>query len=422
MIISLKNSKYLPYFLVISYCVIITVFSLFLESPLELLYGLRQIILESDILITDYIALAGLGPAFLNSALVMASLTILLLYLKTEPTGAIIAGLLTTAGFSLFGKNIINIWPIVFGIWLYSKYQKLPFSNFIVIMLFGTTLAPTVTFLLFSNIFPKVISIAISLTISSLLGFILPPMASYTLKLHQGYSLANVGLAGGLLGTALASLFAAMGMRFEKKLLWSTGNNLVLSILLISMFIAIIILGCLYDKKSLKKYPLIFKYSGRLITDFYSMIGPGVTYINIGILGLFSTLFVLLLKGDLNGATIAGIFTVAGFGSFGKHPKNIFPIILGAFLGAYLSIWDLNSPGMILGMLFSTALCPIAGNFGWVYGIIAGFMHICMVMNIGYLHGGMNLYHNGFAAGFVAMILVPLITAFRKEYDDYETH
>ncbi|MTM05274.1 DUF1576 domain-containing protein, partial [Turicibacter sanguinis] len=31
------------------------------------------------------------------------------------------------------------------------------------------------------------------------------------------------------------------------------------------------------------------------------------------------------------------------------------------------------------------------------------------------LHAGLNLYNNGFSAGIVAAILVPLIEAFRKE-------
>ena len=35
-------------------------------SPMEILYGLEKIILSSDILITDYIELAGVGPAFVN--------------------------------------------------------------------------------------------------------------------------------------------------------------------------------------------------------------------------------------------------------------------------------------------------------------------------------------------------------------------
>ena len=37
-----------------------------------------------------------------------------------------------------------------------------------------------------------------------------------------------------------------------------------------------------------------------------------------------------------------------------------------------------------------------------------------MVMNVGYLHGGLNLYNNGLAAGLVAMILIPIITDLKK--------
>ena len=247
-------------------------------------------------------------------------------------------------------------------------------------------------------------------------------MASYTLKLHQGYSLSNVGLAGGLIGTGLTSIFRAFGLEPEKKLLWSTGNNTFLFLILLFLFISMILIGYFSDKKCLKNLSAMHNHSGRLISDYYSMFGQSLTFINMGVLGIFATIFVIIVGGDLNGATISGIFTVSGFGAFGKHIKNIIPIIIGATISALLNIWDITSPGMILGILFSTALSPIAGHFGWFYGVLAGFLHICMVMNIGYLHGGMNLYHNGFAAGFVAMILVPIITAFRKEQEFNEPY
>jgi len=32
-------------------------------------------------------------------------------------------------------------------------------------------------------------------------------------------------------------------------------------------------------------------------------------------------------------------------------------------------------------------------------------------MNVGVLHGGVNLYNNGFSGGFVAAFLVPIIEA-----------
>lgn len=47
--------------------------------------------------------------------------------------------------------------------------------------------------------------------------------------------------------------------------------------------------------------------------------------------------------------------------------------------------------------------------------MIAGALHIAIVMNIGVVHGGINLYNNGFSGGLVAGFLVPIIDAFRRE-------
>ncbi|MDU2664819.1 MAG: DUF1576 domain-containing protein, partial [Clostridium perfringens] len=132
-------------------------------------------------------------------------------------------------------------------------------------------------------------------------------------------------------------------------------------------------------------------------------------YFNMGVLCIFSTLFVLLINGDLNGPTIGAIFSMAGFGCYGKNLANSVPLIIGASLASLISISDINSPVTVVCILFSTGLAPISGYYGWPYGIIAGFLHIFMVFNIGQLHGGLNLYNNGLAGGFVAAIIVPVI-------------
>lgn len=87
--------------------------------------------------------------------------------------------------------------------------------------------------------------------------------------------------------------------------------------------------------------------------------------------------------------------------------------MLGVVLASYFQIWELNSIGAILAALFGTTLAPIAGVFGWKSGVLAGFLHMALVMNIGYLHGGINLYNNGFSGGIIAAILVPVISSFQ---------
>ncbi|MEG0614028.1 MAG: DUF1576 domain-containing protein [Clostridium sp.] len=389
--------------------------SFLFNSPLEILQGLKTIILNPDILITDYIELGGVGATFINCALLIIIYITMLSALNVAPSGTIIAGIFTVGGFSLFGKNILNIWPIILGIWLYSKFQKEPFSKYIVSAIFGTTLSPALIQIVGHHSIPMYMSIFLGTLISVFIGFLLPPLASACMRLHQGYSLYNVGLAAGLLGTILMSLLRAFGIDFESRIIWSTGNNLSFLIIFSTIFLIMIYLGFHYNGKSFKNVKDVMKHSGKLITDFYLIFGHGVTLINMGILGLFSLLLVVFVNGDLNGPTLGGILTIVGFGAFGKHLRNIIPIMIGILLSTFFNIWEINSPSVILSLLFGTTLAPIAGAFGVIWGIIAGVLHSCLVMNITYLHGGMILYNNGFSGGLICMFLLPLIAAFRKE-------
>ncbi|WP_346917484.1 DUF1576 domain-containing protein [Clostridium sp.] len=406
----------LPYKLFLCLSGILIIVSFLFNSPDEIFIGLRNIILNPDILITDYMEIGGVGATFINCALLIIFYVTMLIFLNVKPSGTIISGIFTVSGFSLFGKNILNIWPIILGIWLYSRFQKEPFSNYIVTALFGTTLSPALIQLIGTNTIPTYLSVMIGIFISMVIGFLLPPLASACMRIHQGYSLYNVGLAAGLIGTVLMSLLRAFGIDFESRLIWSTGNNVPFMILFSIIFLAMIILGFHYNGNSFKNITKLMRHSGRLLTDFYLIFGEGITLINMGILGLFSMFLVVLVNGDLNGPTLGGILTIVGFGAFGKHLKNIIPIMFGIILCTIFNIWEINSPSVILSLLFGTTLAPISGSFGWLWGVIAGVLHACLVMNITYLHGGMILYNNGFSGGLVCMFLLPLISAFRKEY------
>ncbi len=74
---------------------------------------------------------------------------------------------------------------------------------------------------------------------------------------------------------------------------------------------------------------------------------------------------------------------------------------------------DITNPSALLALLFSTTLAPIAGEFGILCGVLAGFLHASVALNVGIVYGGMNLYNNGFAGGIVAMFLVPVIQSIR---------
>lgn len=393
--------------------ILFIVIGVFAEGPKAVLPGIKDIILQSDILITDYVELAGIGPSMVNAGLL--SFVILLMYMRLgmKPNGSTIMSMWLMAGFSFFGKNIFNVWPIILGVFLYSRYKGEPFHNYILVAVLGTCLAPTVSQIAFQDILPSSISFICGILIGAFIGFILPPLAASTVSIHHGYNLYNLGFAGGLLAMVLMSVLKIFGVEFEDRFLWSTGNNLFFSILLYGIFVFFVIYGYIMNGRSFKNMGKIMNHSGRLITDYYVLYG-NAAYINMGLLGIMATTYLLIIGGDLNGPTIAGIFTIVGFGAFGKHLKNTLPIMLGASLASLLKIWGLSSPSMALAILFSTALAPIAGQFGWLIGIVTGFLHVAVCMNIGGIHGGMNLYNNGFAAGFVAILMLPIIKAFKK--------
>ena len=75
--------------------------------------------------------------------------------------------------------------------------------------------------------------------------------------------------------------------------------------------------------------------------------------------------------------------------------------MFGVCLGAAFKTWNIYDPSALLALLLSTTLAPIAGEFGWIAGMIAGFLHSSVALNIGIVYGGMNLYNNGFAGGMV---------------------
>ena len=91
-----------------------------LAAPAEILSGLRTIFTMEDVLITDYIAVAGIGGAFVNAGLVTIVSAAILGRWDVSPNGATMVTIGLMSGFSLFGKNILNIWPILIGTAAYA--------------------------------------------------------------------------------------------------------------------------------------------------------------------------------------------------------------------------------------------------------------------------------------------------------------
>lgn len=393
-------------------------FAFTIDSFDNIILGIYHIIIEPDILITDYFSVGGIGATFVNSGVLMLITLGILYRLKVNINGVSMACLFTISGFAMFGKNVLNVWLILIGVYLYVKHQKEKFSKYIYTALFGTCLAPMVSQIMFNTDMLLIARIPLGIIMGIVIGFILHPLSVHLIRVHQGYNLYNIGFVGGIIGTIFVSVFKSYGFLSHSRLIWTTGNNKMLGFYLTIIFISMICIGYIIDKEVFKRLKDIYLYPGRAITDFVTLEGFPPTIVNMGINGLIGVLYILLIKGDLNGPTIGGIFTLVGFGAFGKHARNMWPILLGVFIGSITKLWSINDPAIQLAALFGTTLAPIAGEYGWKYGVLAGFIHSSVVLNVGVLHGGLNLYNNGFSGGIVAAILIPIINIFRKEEQD----
>ncbi len=382
----------------------------FLQSPGEILQGIFTIIREPDFLITDYFIIGGVGAAFVNAG-ILTLVSIGIVYgLGMDFDGHTITSACLMFGFSLFGKNLLNIWAIMLGVFLYAWYHRTSVSRYIYIGYYGTSLSPIITQVMQMWELPIPVRMGLCILTGTVIGFVLPPLCTHVHYSHKGYSLYNVGFAGGIIATVIVSMFKSFGITIESRLIWSEGNNGMFLALLSVLFGGMILYGVLSGKKeAVRGYRNILKCYGLGGTDYYKTEGGSATLINMGVNGLASMIILVALGGELNGPTIGSIFTVVGFSATGKHLRNILPVMAGVCLASVAKNWSITAPSAQLALLLSTTLAPIAGEFGILAGVLAGFLHSSVALNVGIVYGGMNLYNNGFAGGIVAIFLVPVI-------------
>lgn len=392
-------------------------FGILSASPIKTISGLLDILVSPSALLTDYIVVGGLSSAFVNSSLVTLLVLCILDYNKIKYNGTTISSTFIVAGFSLFGKNILNILPIFLGVFIYAKFNGDSFKKYIYTALLGTSVAPVVSEVAFNMVDfgVNLQSIVLSVIVGTMLGFFLPTIALECLRILQGFNLYTTGFACGLIGILVTSLMSSFGYPQKLNMLWSEGRNIYLCAFLFLLFASFIIYGYILNGNSFNGYADVYRHSGRAVADFTLMDGIPVSFINMGVIGVFSLFYLIVLEGDVNGPTISGIFTIVGFGALGKHLKNMIPPMLGVLFMSFISNLSISDPSVQLSALFVTSLAPISGQFGPLWGIVAGVLHCSIVSCITSLHGGLNLYNNGFAAGLVVLIILPLIEALSKD-------
>jgi len=414
----LATREFMPFTFMIGIHLSFIIMAFILERPAAIWAGFLEIITSRSILVTDYIAVGGIGATLVNVAIAGLLCVSMLLRLGMKPGGGNLMAIWITMGFAFFGKNIFNMIPLTVGVWIYSKYVKQPFSQHYVGAVLVATLSPAISELAFQGEVINPLFILVGVGMGFLIGFIFPAISADSVKVHSGFNLYNMGFTGGLIAMVLAAIYRNHGLDIVRESIFASGYNHIMAPILYGCALAMIVFGFVLDKapkKTLAGYKRIHEHSGRLLTDYYQMY-KNSTFLNMGMLCALSTTVVLVLGAEINGSAAAGILTMTSFGSLGKHLKNVIPIMIGTIAFIFIHGIDVSlDPANIIFILFATALAPIAGAFGWIWGIIAGFLHINIATYIGYVNEGLNLYNNGFAATFVVMFLLPVISIFNKK-------
>lgn len=406
------------YHIFIGLATVIGLLGLVFNTPTEIWEGFWLITRSPANLLTDYMELANPGATLFNASIMTFQALIVIRICRAKINGPVISALFLIIGFSFFGKNFYNSLPIILGALGYAKITRNPLERSLLAALFGTALGPLVSELTFNSDLSLFVGVTSGVLAGFVAGFILPPLADHMITFTKGFSLYNVGFTCGFIGTIFISLMRSFNMPVNIVSIISEEYTQEFSLILFLFFIIIGLFGFYLNKGTFYGMREIHNQTGQLSTDYIEIGGLGASCINMGLLGIVSTAFILLIGGELSGPVIGGILTIVGFGTFGKNVQTALPVMIGATLMSSFTLHDTQSVSILIAILFSTTLAPITGRYGTFVGLLAGALHLSLVVNVGFLHGGVNLYNNGFGGGLLAGMMVPILDAIRVERDN----
>lgn len=376
----------------------------------ESLTGFMYLQISQARLINDFTQLVGLGGTFLNAGIMGLLALFLIWFNKVRLSGPTFAAIFTIVGFSLFGKTPLNALPVILGVMIAARLANKPFKNYLMIALFGTAAGPIISFVVAELALPLPLALPLGLLAGTATGILLPGLAMAMLRMHEGYSLYNIGLTVGTLSLFAAALARAAGNSLSTTLVWNTVPDALLTATPFVLSLVLLVTGLLLDRTSLREnLARLYRSNGRLPSDFMDFGAGNAALVNAGAMGLLGSSYLFLIGADFNGPTLGSLFTMIGFSAFGKHLRSALPVMLGVLLATLLSGKSLTDPGPVLAIIFATTLAPLSGEFGPLVGLLAGMVHLLLVEQTALWNGGMNLYNNGFAGGLTATLFVAVL-------------
>ena len=412
----------------------------------QALSGLGKILTQPCKAPTNYFQVGGVAATFLNMGLVGLFCVGLCLLPGAKANNATTLGFFLTLGFSAWGIHPLNMLPTVLGVALYCLVKKEKLGQQVNAMLFSTGIAPLISEMLFRYPGTEAVGfhtggVLAALAVGLVIGFFLPAGLAYAPNIHKGFNHYSAAVPIGftafflrvvlyniLLGQKVGDL-GSLSVVSAPEMTAGFGVNLFCMILFGGCILSASLMGC-----KLQDYWKLMKNPGKGIS-FTEKYGNGPFLMNMGVFGLM-ILACFNLAGWADGKeiwtsmTFGVVFCMVCTGNSGAHPGNILPIMAGYWVAAYLFGWlfrlmggesyglTIGSQGILIGLCFAGGLSPIAGKYGFGWGMLAAALHYLLVTAVPDLHGGLCLYNGGLTAALVCLLLVPQLEKFCKTKEE----
>ena len=444
----LEESKFLRlFFAVLSVCFLVA--ACIMPDRKSMFDGLWEILTGTCKISTNYFAIGGYAATYLNMGLVGLICTLLVSLPGAKPNNVTTLGVILTIGFGSWGINPLNIIPTILGVCLYALVKGEKIGAVSNAMLYSTGIAPIISELLFR--YPNDVAttqitwlgFGLAMGVGIIIGFFLPAGLGHAPNIHKGYdhysAAVPIGFTAFFLRAVLYNVMLGWNLNAVNTNLGTTpaldvasfANTNYFCFAVFALCIAFaLLMGC-----KPKDYWNLMKDSGHSVS-FTTKYGNAPFLMNVGIFGLMIVGY-FNLAGWIDGAnvwtgmTFGIVFCMLATCNSGSHPGNVWPIMAGYIVTSFLFGWiykalggtadyalTIGSQAILIGLCYANGLSPIAGKYGFGYGMLAAGLHYLLVPAVPDMHGGFCLYNGGFTAALICLLFIPQLEKFCKTKEE----